>query len=411
MYLVPKIKKGEITLALSLALIILFALLFGRFFNKIKLPALLGMLFIGILLGPYGLDLISQDILNISSDLRMIALIVILIRAGLGIEKETLKKVGIPAIKLSFVPGLLEGAAVIGAAIYFLKFEFIEAGILAFIIAAVSPAVVVPQMLSLIDRKKGTKKGVPTLILTGASVDDVVAITIFSAFLSIYGGEQINILKQVLNIPIAIILGIILGTGIAFLLLYVFNKYHIRDTKKALLILSFGILMNSIEHLLNGIIPIATLLGIMVIGFVIQERYSELAKRLSSKFNKIWVFAELMLFVLIGAEVNVNLAFESGSIGLIIIIIGLSFRSIGVLISLSGTHLNLKERGFCVLAYTPKATVQAAIGAIPLAAGVASGELILALAVLSIIVTAPLGAAAIKIAGNHWLTDDSSVKN
>ncbi|PUU86656.1 MAG: Na+/H+-exchanging protein, partial [Halanaerobium sp.] len=208
-----------------------------------------------------------------------------------------------------------------------------------------------------------------------------------------------------------IILGIILGTGIAFLLLYVFNKYHIRDTKKALLILSFGILMNSIEHLLNGIIPIATLLGIMVIGFVIQERYSELAKRLSSKFNKIWVFAELMLFVLIGAEVNVNLAFESGSIGLIIIIIGLSFRSIGVLISLSGTHLNLKERGFCVLAYTPKATVQAAIGAIPLAAGVASGELILALAVLSIIVTAPLGAAAIKIAGNHWLTDDSSVKN
>jgi NhaP-type Na+/H+ or K+/H+ antiporter len=165
--------------------------------------------------------------------------------------------------------------------------------------------------------------------------------------------------------------------------------------------------MNSIEHLLNGIIPIATLLGIMVIGFVIQERYSVLAKRLSSKFNKIWVFAELMLFVLIGAEVNINIAFESGSIGLIIIIIGLSFRSIGVLISLKGTHLNLKERGFCVLAYTPKATVQAAIGAIPLAAGVASGELILALAVLSIIVTAPLGAVAIKTAGSHWLTDDS----
>jgi NhaP-type Na+/H+ or K+/H+ antiporter len=200
----------------------------------------------------------------------MIALIVILIRAGLGIEKETLKKVGIPAVKLSFIPGLMEGSAVIAAAIYLLKFDFIEAGILAFIIAAVSPAVVVPQMLALIDRQKGTEKGVPTLILTGASVDDVVAITIFSAFLSIYGGEQINILKQVLNIPIAIILGIILGTGIALLLLYIFNKYHIRDTKKALLILSFGILMNSIEHLLNGIIPIATLLGIMVIGFVIQ---------------------------------------------------------------------------------------------------------------------------------------------
>jgi len=395
-------------LALSLALIILFALLFGRFFDRLKLPALLGMLLIGILLGPYGFDLISQDILNISSDLRMIALIVILIRAGLGIEKETLKKVGIPAVKLSFIPGLMEGAAVILAAIYLLDFGFVEAGILAFIIAAVSPAVVVPQMLSLIEQQKGEAKGVPTLVLTGASVDDVVAITIFSAFLSIYGGQQINIFRQILNVPLAIFLGIILGTAIALFLIYIFKKYHIRDTKKALLILSFGILMNSLENFLEGIIPIATLLGIMVIGFVIQERYSVLGKRLSSKFNKIWVFAELMLFVLIGAEVNIHLAFESGLIGLMIIAIGLSARSMGVLISLAGTHLNLKERSFCVLAYTPKATVQAAIGAIPLAAGVDSGELILALAVLSIIVTAPLGAAAIKKAGQHWLSDDSA---
>ncbi|PUU90929.1 cation:proton antiporter [Halanaerobium sp.] len=391
-------------MALSLALIILFALLFGRFFDRLKLPALLGMLLIGILLGPYGFDLISQDILNISSDLRMIALIVILIRAGLGIEKETLKKVGVPAVKLSFIPGLMEGAAVIIAAVYLLNFEFIEAGILAFIIAAVSPAVVVPQMLSLIEQGKGAAKGVPTLVLTGASVDDVVAITIFSAFLSIYGGQQINIYRQILNVPLAIFLGIILGTVIALFLIYIFKKYHIRDTKKALLILSFGILMNSLEHFLEGIIPIATLLGIMVIGFVIQERYSVLGKRLSSKFNKIWVFAELMLFVLIGAEVNIQLAFESGLLGLIIIAVGLTARSVGVLISLMGTELNLKERGFCVLAYTPKATVQAAIGAIPLAAGVASGELILALAVLSIVVTAPLGAAAIKTAGRHWLS-------
>lgn len=396
-------------MALSLALIILFALLFGRFFDRLKLPALLGMLLIGILLGPYAFDLINQDILNISSDLRMIALIVILIRAGLGIEKETLKKVGVPAVKLSFIPGLMEGTAVILAAIYFLNFEFVEAGILAFIIAAVSPAVVVPQMLALIEQQKGAAKGVPTLVLTGASVDDVVAITIFSAFLSIYGGQQINILRQILNVPLAIFLGIILGTAIALFLIYIFKKYHIRDTKKALLLLSFGILMNSLEHLLEGIIPIATLLGIMVIGFVIQERYSVLGKRLSSKFNKIWVFAELMLFVLIGAEVNIQLAFESGIVGLIIIAIGLTARSIGVLISLSGTNLNFKERGFCVLAYTPKATVQAAIGAIPLAAGVASGELILALAVLSIVVTAPLGAIAIKKAGQHWLSDDSTL--
>ena len=395
-------------MALSLAVIILFALLFGRFFDKLKLPALLGMLLIGILLGPHVFDLISQDILNISSDLRMIALIVILIRAGLGIEKETLKKVGVPAVKLSFIPGLMEGTAIIFAAIYFLDFGFVEAGILAFIIAAVSPAVVVPQMLALIEQQKGAAKGVPTLVLTGASVDDVVAITIFSAFLSIYGGHQINILRQVLNVPLAIFLGIILGTATALFLIYVFKKYHIRDTKKALLILSFGILMNSLEKILEGMIPVATLLGIMVIGFVIQERYSVLGRRLSSKFNKIWVFAELMLFVLIGAEVNIQLAFESGLVGLLIIAVGLSARSIGVLLSLIGTDLNLKERSFCVMAYTPKATVQAAIGAIPLAAGVASGELILALAVLSIVITAPLGAAAIKTAGQYWLSDDSA---
>ena len=266
-------------------------------------------------------------------------------------------------------------------------------------------------MLALIEEQKGAAKGVPTLVLTGASVDDVVAITIFSAFLSIYGGQQINIMRQIINVPLAIFLGIILGTAIALFLIYIFKKYHIRDTKKALLLLSFGILMNSLEHLLEGIIPVATLLGIMVIGFVIQERYSVLGKRLSSKFNKIWVFAELMLFVLIGAEVNIQLAFESGLIGLTIIAIGLAFRSIGVLISLTGTDLDLKERGFCVLAYTPKATVQAAIGAIPLAAGVASGELILALAVLSIVVTAPLGAVAIKKAGQYWLSDDSAAVN
>ena len=398
-------------MALSLALIILFALLFGRFFKKLKLPALLGMLLIGIMLGPYGFDLISQDILNISSDLRMIALIVILIRAGLGIKKETLKKVGIPAVKLSFIPGLMEGTAVIFAAMYLLKFEFVEAGILAFIIAAVSPAVVVPQMLTFIEQQKGAKKGIPTLVLTGASVDDVVAITIFSAFLSIYGGQQVNILRQILNVPLAIFLGIVLGTLISLFLIYIFKKYHIRDTKKALLLLSFGILMNSVEHLLEGIVPIATLLGIMVIGFVIQERYSILGDRLSTKFNKIWIFAELMLFVLIGAEVNINLAFESGLIGLVIIFLGLTARSIGVLLSLVGTHLNIKEKAFCVLAYTPKATVQAAIGAITLAAGVASGELILALAVLSIVVTAPLGAVAIKAAGKHWLSDDSGLIN
>ncbi|MFW6036073.1 MAG: cation:proton antiporter [Halothermotrichaceae bacterium] len=394
-------------MAFSLALIILIGLLFNRSFDKINLPGLLGMLLTGILLGPYGFNLIHQDILTISPGLRKIALIVILIRAGLGIEKETLKKVGIPAIKLSFIPGLLEGFTIILISIYFLRISWIEAGMLGFIIAAVSPAVVVPQMLNLMDKKRGSKKGVPTLILTGASIDDVIAITIFSTFLGLYGGKQVNILYNLLSIPLSIATGIILGAIIAFILLYIFKKYHIRDTKKVLLILSAAILMTSLENYLKDIIPIAALLGIMVIGYILQEKYKIVGERMSVKFNKIWVFAEIMLFVLVGAEVNIYLALETGLFGLAIIFIGLLFRGIGVLLSLVGTELNLKERIFCIIAYTPKATVQAAIGAVPLAAGVKSGEIILALAVLAIVITAPLGAAGIKLAGTHWLSDDS----
>ncbi|AZO94987.1 cation:proton antiporter [Halocella sp. SP3-1] len=394
-------------MALSLALIMMLGLIFNKSFDKMKLPGLLGMLLLGILLGPYGFNLIEQNILNISPDLRKIALIVILLRAGLGIEKRTLKKIGVPAIKLSFIPGLLEGGTIILTATYFLQFSWIEAGMLGFIIAAVSPAVVVPQMLDLMDKNRGSNKGIPTLILTGASIDDVIAITIFSTFLGLYGGKQIHITKKILSIPLSITSGIILGILIGFLLLYLFKKYHIRDTKKVLLILSAAIIMTSLEDFLAGIIPIASLLGVMVIGYILQEQYNLLANRLAAKFNKIWVFAEIMLFVLVGAEVNIHLALESGLIGLLIIFTGLIARGIGVLISISGTELNLKERLFCVIAYTPKATVQAAIGAVPLAAGVKSGDIILALAVLAIIITAPLGAAGIKLAGMHCLSDDS----
>ncbi|QTL97942.1 sodium:proton antiporter [Iocasia frigidifontis] len=394
-------------MALSLALIMMLGLIFNKSFDKMKLPGLLGMLLLGILLGPYGFNLIEQNILNISPDLRKIALIVILLRAGLGIEKRTLKKIGVPAIKLSFIPGLLEGGTIILTATYFLQFSWIEAGMLGFIIAAVSPAVVVPQMLDLMDKNRGSNKGIPTLILTGASIDDVIAITIFSTFLGLYGGKQLHITKKILSIPLSIASGIILGILIGFLLLYLFKKYHIRDTKKVLLILSAAIIMTSLEDFLAGIIPIASLLGVMVIGYILQEQYNLLANRLAAKFNKIWVFAEIMLFVLVGAEVNIHLALESGLIGLLIIFTGLIARGIGVLISISGTELNLKERLFCVIAYTPKATVQAAIGAVPLAAGVKSGDIILALAVLAIIITAPLGAAGIKLAGMHCLSDDS----
>lgn len=396
-------QMGSGIMAISLAIIIILGLSFNKAFEKIRLPGLLGMLILGILVGPFGFNIISEEILNISSDLRKIALIVILLRAGLGISKKTLNKVGKPAIKMSFIPGLFEGFTIMFVAHYFIGLSIIEAGILGFIIAAVSPAVVVPQMLNFIDRKKGEAKGIPTLILAGASIDDVIAITLFSTFLGLYGGDNINITKQIFNIPLSIILGIVIGGIIGLVMIKLFKHYHIRDTKKVLIILGTAIFFTGLEDVLKDILPIASLLGIMTIGFVILEKYSNLANRLASKFNKIWVFAELLLFVLVGAQVNIHVAIDSGLIGLLIISLGLVSRSLGVLVSLLGTNLNLKERLFCVIAYIPKATVQAAIGAVPLAAEVEAGELILAMAVLSIIVTAPLGAIGIKITGERWL--------
>ncbi|MGM0369353.1 MAG: cation:proton antiporter [Bacillota bacterium] len=392
-------------MALSLAIIVLFGLIFNKAFDHLSLPGLLGMLLLGVVIGPYGFDLMSQELLTISPDLRKIALIVILIRAGLGLKKDTLKKIGIPAVRMSFIPGLLEGFTIMFVASYLLDVSIIEAGMLAFIIAAVSPAVIVPQMLNLINKNKGADKGVPTLVLAGASIDDIIAITLFSTFLGFHGGQSVNLTWKLLNIPISIILGIVLGVGVAFFLIYLFKKYHMRDTKKVLLILSLAIFLNVGEELLEDIVGIASLLGVMTIGFIIMEKYQKVGRRLAAKFNKIWVFAELLLFVLIGAEVNINLALESGLLGLLIISIGLVARSIGVLISLINTNFNWRERMFCVIAYLPKATVQAAIGAVPLAAGVESGELILALAVLSIIITAPLGALGIKLTGDKWLAD------
>jgi NhaP-type Na+/H+ or K+/H+ antiporter len=396
-------------MALSLAVIIILGLLFNRLFESLKLPGLLGMLILGVILGPYGLDwlfkdfLMTEDVIRLSSDFRKIALIVILLRAGFGIKKETLEKVGIPALKLSCIPGVMEGFTVLGLGMYFLNLSFIEAGMLGFIIAAVSPAVVVPSMLNLVEKGKGAAKGIPTMILAGASIDDVIAITVFSSFLGMYGGGKVNLGRQLLNIPVSIILGGLIGAGIGFILVWFFKKYHLRDTKKVLMILSIAILFTALEDILATYVPLASLLGVMTIGFIILEYYPKLAGRLSVMFNKIWVFAEILLFVLVGAQVNVTVAFETGLIGIVIIAGGLLARSLGVFLSLIGTNLTSKERWFCVIAYTPKATVQAAIGAVPLAAGVLSGDIILAMAVLAIMVTAPLGAIGIRIAGEAFL--------
>ncbi len=390
-------------MATSLAIIILFGLLASTLFKKIKLPGLLGMIIVGALIGPYGFDLLSDGILNISADLRNIALIVILLRAGLGLKKDDLKQVGRPAINLSFIPGVLEGFTILFISMKFFGFTFIQGGMLGFIIAAVSPAVIVPAMLSLMEKGIGSAKKIPTLILAGASIDDVFAITIFSAFLGMYSGGKVNIGKTIISIPLSIILGILIGAIVGIILVKVFEKFSIGDSKKVLYLLSFAILLTTFEKLVESKIQIAGLLGVMALGFIIYEKLPEVGTKMSSKLNKIWVFAEILLFVLVGAQVNVPVALDAGLKGVALIAIGLIGRSIGVIISLIGTNLNIKEKLFVIIAYTPKATVQAAIGAIPLAMGVESGDLILSLAVLSIIITAPLGAIAIKITGEKLL--------
>lgn len=382
-------------MAISLAVILLLGLLANRLFEKLKMPGLLGMLILGIVVGPYGLNILQPDMILISADLRKIALIIILLRAGLGVKRDDLKENGITALKMSSIPCLIEGLFVALASIKFLNFTFIQGGILGFIIAAVSPAVVVPFMLKLIENNVGSKRGIPTLILAGASIDDVFAITIFGAFLGLYSGSHINIAIQLLNIPVSIILGVAAGIIIGFLLIKLFRRYDIHNTKKTLIILSFSILLSELENMLKIKIQIATLLGVMAIGFVIMERLPDIGKKLSGKFGDIWVPAQILLFVLVGAQVNINVALKAGGVGIIVILIGLVGRSLGVIISLFATDFNWKERLFCVIAYIPKATVQAAIGAIPLSLGVESGDIILAVAVLSILITAPLGAIGI----------------
>ena len=391
-------------MVLSLAIIITLGLIFNKLFKAIKLPGLLGMLILGIVVGPNMLNLISKDILTISPDLRKIALIVILLRAGLGINRSTLKRVGKTALKMSFLPCVIEGFAIAFVSKYILNISFIEAGMLGFIIAAVSPAVVVPQMLELINKGKGKENGVPTIILAASSIDDVFAITIFSTFLGLYGGSNISISGKLLSIPISILLGGGIGILIALLLIWIFKKFHLRDTEKTLIILASGMLLTSLEDILKNIVPVASLLGVMVVGFVLLDKYPKVANRISEKFNKVWVFAEILLFVLVGAQVDVKVIVHSGLLGLLVLFIGLVARSIGVYISLMGSNLNLKEKIFCIISFMPKATVQAAMGAVPLASGVASGNLILAIAVLSIIVTAPLGAVGIKYFGDKWIS-------
>ncbi|WP_177161260.1 sodium:proton antiporter [uncultured Fusobacterium sp.] len=399
----------------SFAFFILIAIGLSKLFEKLRLPGLLGMILTGIILGEYSrnyivnilkLDFlepffISDKILSISSDLRLCALIVILIRAGLGIDRESLKKIGNVALKMSCIPCLFEGFTIMMVTHLLLGFPLPICGTLGFIIAAVSPAVVVPEMLSLKEKNLGKEREIPTLILAGASIDDIFAITLFSSFLSLSLGKNVNIYKEFLKIPLSIIIGIVLGGVIGIILVKFFKKYHIRDTRKAIIFLMVGIIFHQLETL--NIFPIASLLGIMTMGFIILEKYPILAKRLSTKFNKIWVFSEIILFVLIGAAVNIEVIFSSSSVGVIIVFIGLIGRMLGVGVSLFGSNLNKKERLFCGLSYIPKATVQAAISGIPLAMGVPYGEILLAIGVLSIIISVPIGVIGIRMGQTRLL--------
>jgi len=388
-------------MATSLGIITILGLTANYLMEKVKIPGLLGMLLVGVLLGPGGFDFISPDLMRVSADFREIALIIILLRAGLGLDWEVLKKVGRPALGLSFIPGVLEGLTVMVVSTVFFGFSMVQGGILGFIIAAVSPAVVVPAMLQLNDEGRGNDKNIPTLILAGASLDDIVAITIFTSFLGLYGGENVSLAGQLMGIPISIITGVGLGYLMGLAFVRIFETQHIRDTKKVLMILGAAILLMGLEDLIRDTIAFSGFLGVMTIGFVILLKRGIVAKRLSVKFNKIWILAEILLFVLVGAQVDLGVTLDAGGAGILIIAAGLLMRSLGVYIALLGTDLNRKEKAFCAVAYTPKATVQAAIGAVPLAYGVQGGDLILSMAVLSIVVTAPLGAVGIRYMKRH----------
>ncbi|RMG03755.1 MAG: sodium:proton antiporter, partial [Nitrospirae bacterium] len=361
------------------------------------------MLIVGIICGPYVLNLMEPELMKVSADLRMVALIVILLRAGLELRRDTLNRVGRPALLLSCVPAIFEGITITILAPRFLNISYLEAAILGAILSAVSPAVVVPLMINFIDRRMGTRKGIPTLMLAGSSIDDVFVIVVFSILLGMYTGAKANIMLKLLEIPESIILGIIIGGVAGYILYRIFERYNLRATKMTINIVAVSILLIWLEETLKGKVAISGLLGVMTVGFILLEKSEIRAHKMSQKLAKVWIFAEILLFVLVGAEVNIKVAWDAGVAGAILIFIALIGRSIGTYISLFGTDLNFREKIFCVISYIPKATVQAAIGAVPLEMGVKNGDIILAVAVLSILLTAPLGAIGIMITGNRWL--------
>lgn len=384
----------------SLSLIFLVGLAMGAICQKLKMPRIIGMLVTGIVLGPYVLDFLDPSILSISSELRKLALIIILLKAGLSLDLKDLKKAGRPAILMSFVPATCEIAGYILFAPLLLGINRIEAAVMGAVLGAVSPAVVIPRMVMLMEEKYGTKKAIPQMIMAGASCDDIFVIVLFTTFLSMAQGGSADIIDFV-NIPVSIVLGILLGAVTGYGLYLFFetsyaHKHCVRNSTKVIIVLGFSMLLVSVEGWLEGKVSVSGLLAVVSMACVIKIKSTAfVSKRLSEKFGKLWIAAEVVLFVLVGAAVDIRYTLSAGIAAVFMIFIALIFRTAGVLICTIKTKLNMKERIFCVIAYLPKATVQAAIGSVPLAAGLACGKIILTVAVLAIIITAPLGALGI----------------
>ncbi|MCQ2498970.1 MAG: cation:proton antiporter [Lachnospiraceae bacterium] len=385
---------------LSISLIVLCGMFLGYICKKIKLPSLVGMILTGILLGPYVFNLIDDSILNISADIRKIALIIILTRAGLSLDISGLKKIGRPAVLMCFLPASFEllGMLILGPLL--LNLTLLEAAILGSVLAAVSPAVVVPRMIKLMEEGYGNGKSIPQLILAGASVDDVFVIVLFTTFTGIAQGGSASVMEFV-NIPVSVAAGIAIGLIVGWILSKYFSVFHMRDTVKVLIILAVSFLLVVMESILQDKlktpITFSALIAIMFIGIALRKHLRDVSDRLSSKFNKLWVGAEIFLFVLVGATVNISYLGGVGVKAIVVILGAVVFRMLGVFVCLIKTDLNMKERGFTMMAYTPKATVQAAIGGIPLSLGLACGDITLTVAVLAIIITAPVGAFAIDL--------------
>lgn len=378
----------------SIAIILLLGLVTGWLFSKVKLPSLLGMILVGIILSPHCLNMIDESILMISGDLRQIALVIILTRAGLSLNISDLKKVGRPAVLMCFLPACVEMVGIILFAPVLLGVSVLEAAVIGSVIAAVSPAVIVPRMIKLIEEGYGQEKSIPQLILAGASVDDVFVIVVFTVFTTLAATGEISA-SNFLKIPVSIALGVLLGCAVGMILVSFFRKYHMRDSVKILIILSVSFLLLEIQNRLEGVIPVSGLLAIMSMGIIINQKYSVLAKRLSVKYNKLWLGAEIFLFVLVGVAVDLKYAMAAGVAVIVLIVLALLFRMTGVAVSLIRTKLTKRERVFCMIAYTPKATVQAAIGTIPMTMGLECGSIVLAVAVMSILITAPFGAICV----------------